>query len=70
MTWVTAEVQVCSLAWHSGLKDLAWPQLWCRSQLQLGFDPWLRNFHVLQVQGKKKKFSVAGQWCYTTMGYL
>lgn len=28
-------------------------QLWCRLQLQLGFDPWPGNFHVLQVQPKK-----------------
>ena len=45
-TWVSVEVQVWSLVWHSGWQDLALPQLWHRSQLQLGFNPWLRNFHV------------------------
>ena len=33
--WVTAETRVQSLAWHSGLKDLALPQLQCRLKLQL-----------------------------------
>ena len=36
-------------------KDLALPQLWCRAQLWLGFDPWPRNFNMLQLQTKKKK---------------
>ena len=36
---VTAGVQVPSLAWCSGFK-------WCRSQLQLRFNPWPRNFHI------------------------
>ena len=40
---VTAEAQVQSLAQHSGLRDLA------LLQLQLRFDPWPRNFHMLQV---------------------
>ena len=31
------------------VKDLALPQLWCRSQLKLRFDPWPRNFHMLLV---------------------
>ena len=35
---------------NSGLaqwvKDLAFSQLWRRLQLQLGFDLWLRNFHL------------------------
>ena len=35
------------------VKDPALPLLWHRSQLR--FDPWLRNFHTLQVQPKKKK---------------
>ena len=46
---VTAEVWVQSLARHSGLKDLALPQLWHRSQLRLGFNPWARNFHMSGV---------------------
>ena len=40
---VPVEAQVRSLARHSGLKDLALPELW---QLQLGFNPWPRNFHM------------------------
>ena len=31
------------------VKDLALPQLWCRWQPQLGFNPWPRNFHMSQV---------------------
>ena len=37
------------------VKDLALPQLWCRWQWWLRFDPWPRNFHIPQVQGEKKK---------------
>ena len=29
------------------VKDLALLQLWCWSQLRLGFSPWFRNFHML-----------------------
>ena len=50
-----ASVQVRSLAWHSGLKDPALPQLWHKSQLQLRFNPWPGNFHLLQVWLLKKK---------------
>ena len=32
------------------VKDLAFRQLWGRLRLQLGFSPWPRTFHVLQVQ--------------------
>ena len=46
---VTTEAQVRSPARHSGLKD---PAL---SQLQLGFNPRPRDFHVLRVQPLKKK---------------
>ena len=35
------------------LKDLALPQLWYRSPLQLRFDPWPENFHMAWVQEKK-----------------
>ena len=45
-----AEVQLPFLAWHIGLKDPVLPQLQCRSQLQLGFNPWPRNFHMPWVQ--------------------
>ena len=34
--------------------DLVLPQLWCRSKLQFGFDPWPRSFHMLLVWLKKK----------------
>ena len=37
------------------VKDLALLQLWCRSQLQLGFYLWSRNFHVPWGQPKRKK---------------
>ena len=36
---VTVEVWVQFLAWSSGLKDLALPQLQCSSQMWLGFNP-------------------------------
>ena len=32
------------------VKYLVWLKQWCRSQLWLGFSPWLRNFHILQVE--------------------
>ena len=43
-----------------GVKDLALQQLWCRSQLRLGFDCWPGNFHMPwgvggAKKGKKKK---------------
>ena len=38
-----------------GVKDLVLWQLWLRSQLWLRFDPWSRNFHMLQVWPEKKK---------------
>ena len=44
-----------SLVLVQWVKDLALPQLWCRWQLWLRFDPWPRNFHMPQVQGGKKK---------------
>ena len=37
------------------VKDLVLPQLWHRLQLQHGFDPQPRNFHVPQYSQKKKK---------------
>ena len=37
------------------VKDLALPQLWCRSQMWLGFNHWLGNFQMPQVWPKKKK---------------
>ena len=41
---IAAAAWVSFLAWSSGLKDLALPQLWFR------FNPWPRNFHMPQVQ--------------------
>ena len=38
-TGIVAKVQVQSLAWFSGLKDLTLPQLWHRSHLWLKFNP-------------------------------
>ena len=46
---VTAAMWVQSLAQHSGLKDPALPQLLCRLQLQLRFNPWPRNFCMPQM---------------------
>ena len=36
------------------VKDLVLVQLWHRSQLWLGFNPWPANFHMLQVRLEKK----------------
>ena len=36
-------------------KDPALLQLWHRSQLWLGFDPWPRNFHMPWAWSKKKE---------------
>ena len=41
------------VAWWG--KDPALRQLWCRRQLQRGFDPWPGNFHMPQVWPRKKK---------------
>ena len=37
------------------IKDLVVLLRWLGSLLGRGFDPWARNFHVPQVQEKKKK---------------
>ena len=47
--WVAAVMPVPSPAQHTGLKDLALLELWRKSQLQVGFNPWPRNF-MPQVQ--------------------
>lgn len=67
--WITAEVQVCSLAWYSRLKDMTLPQLPCMLQLWLALSPWHRNFHVLMVQTlkKQKKNSVANNFVQLLM---
>ena len=49
MVQAAAKVQGQSLAWHSGLKDLA------LLQLLLRFNPWPGNFHMPQVELQKKK---------------
>ena len=36
------------------VKDVALLQLWCTSQLHLGFDPWPGNVHMLWVWPKNK----------------
>ena len=53
---VTAEAWVQSPAEQGGLKDSVWPQLQCRSQLQLVFSPWPGNFHRPPV-GPPKDFT-------------
>ena len=52
---VAAEVQVRPPAWCSTLKDPALPQLQGSSQLWLGFNAWLRDFHMAWVQPLKKE---------------
>ena len=44
--WVAVKVWVWTQAWQSGLKDPVLPQLWCRVELQLRFNPWPKNFHM------------------------
>ena len=53
---VAVEVLVLSPA-CSGLKDLVSPQLWCRLQLGLGFDPWPGNFNMPRVWPLKKNWT-------------
>ena len=36
-------------------KDPLWPQLWCRSQLRLGSDPWPRTPYLMGGQKRKRK---------------
>ena len=55
---VAVEVLVPSLAWCSGLKDPALPQLRHRSQLPLKLNPWPGNFHMPWWPFKKKKIEV------------
>ena len=37
------------------VKELVWLQVWHRSQLQLRFGPWTRNFHMPWVRPQKTK---------------
>ena len=56
--WVTEEVQILSLVWCSGLKDPAFPHLWCRWQLQLRFGPLVQELpYAMRAAIKKKKKS-------------
>ena len=50
----STRMQVWSLARHSVLKDLALLQLWPRSQLRLGSDPWARNSMCHRAANKWK----------------
>ena len=57
--WVNDPAHFCGIVGlNPGLmqwvKDPGSLQLWRRSQVQLGFDPWPRNFHMLRL--KKKEF--------------
>ena len=47
--------QVKSPVRHSRLKDMMLPQLWHRSQLQVGFDSWSGNSIRYGVEKKKKE---------------
>ena len=40
------------------IKDMALQLLWLGSFLWCGFDPWLRNFHMLKVQQKQERKKV------------
>ena len=53
-----ARKQVQTPAQDSGLKYLALPQLWCRSQLWLRSDPWPENSTCHEAATKKKKKSL------------
>ena len=37
------------------IKDLALLQQWRKPQMQLGFDPWPGNFHILWIWPKMEK---------------
>ena len=58
VVWVSAEAWVPSPARQSVLRDSVLWQLWCKSQLQLRFNPWPRNFHILHIWPLKKKKKV------------
>ena len=44
------------------VKDLVLLELWCRLQLQLGFNPWPSNFHMHGCGQKKKKKKKVQVW--------
>ena len=55
LCFYSARTQVQSLAQGSDLKDLALPQLWCKSQPWLRSDPWPGNSMCREVAKKEKK---------------
>ena len=63
----SARTQVRSLAQHSGLRILALPQLWLRSQLRLRSDPWPRNSKCHGAAKKEKKKSMRRLIMYKCM---
>ena len=68
---VTAEVQVQSLAQHTGLKDQGLPQLWDRSNIRLGFNLWLGNFHMPWVWPlQKEKKNAPSRLIISTLSFI
>ena len=65
MIWlISVALPVRTPAPAKWVKDLVLLQLWCRSKMQLGFDPWPGNFHMplawqKMEKGKKKKMKKA-----------
>ena len=60
--WVNNPACLCGVAgsvptWHSGLRSQQLSQLWCRSQMWLGFNPWPRKlpYAVGMLCGRKRK---------------
>lgn len=44
------------------VKDLALPQLQCKSQLWLGHGPWPGNFHTPSAAERKQKCRSMDEW--------
>ena len=53
--WLSTEVWVLSLAQCSGFKDPALLQLWQKSQLWLGFNPWPGYLHMPKKRKKRER---------------
>ena len=55
--WINDPARLCGAGLSPDpvqqVKDLVLPQLWHRLQMQLGFDPWPGNFHMLWVQPER-----------------
>ena len=62
--WVATKEQVWSLAWYSGLKDLALPQMGLR------FNPWPWKLHMIQVRSLKKSHDLRGVILYTIIVFI